>query len=246
MFNSTGNNFGAGQIQFKDYQCDAFVILNAKFTIDTTDPAYQAAQELEIYVPDLMISRSVDVPVAVKFTDRRTVSGETVNADGGTILHSQIANKNTLVIEKLADFDEMGEITIYIQAMYATLGQSSNASQAEKLQVTIQQADQYLWLSDSSFCAVYEHWAFLLIGFSNCLYAHRQTPWEGTLNNVPTDITADVAFIGGHNNYNPNFTGVGEAHIENGVFTMQERMYNFTEGSPKPFIHAFLVRDNDN
>lgn len=246
MFNSTGNNFGTGTIQFKDYQCDAFVILNSKFTIDTTDDAYQAAQQLEIYVPELSISRSVDVPVVARFTDRRTVSGETQNWDGGTVLHSQIANKNTLVIEKLPALEGKGVITIYIQAMYATLGQSSNSSMAEKLMVSIQQAEQVVWMTDTSFCVVYDGWAYLVMGFSNCQYAQRQTPWEGTLVNVPTDITADVAFIGGRNTYNPNFTGVSEAHIEGGVFTMPERMYNFTEGSPKPYIHAFLVRNNNN
>ena len=29
MFNSTGNNFGAGQIAFKDYQASNYVVLNS-------------------------------------------------------------------------------------------------------------------------------------------------------------------------------------------------------------------------
>ena len=52
-FNSTGNNFGAGQIAFKSHQEENFVVLNAKFTYNPESPEYQAADVLEIYVPDL-------------------------------------------------------------------------------------------------------------------------------------------------------------------------------------------------
>lgn len=57
-FNSTGNNFGAGQIAFKSHQEENFVVLNAKFTYNPESPEYQAADVLEIYVPDLSIDRS--------------------------------------------------------------------------------------------------------------------------------------------------------------------------------------------
>ena len=43
MFNSTGNNFGAGVIQFKDVNEGNFLILNAKFTCSPQDADYQAA-----------------------------------------------------------------------------------------------------------------------------------------------------------------------------------------------------------
>ena len=41
-FNSTGNNFGAGQIAFKSHQEQNFVVLNAKFTYN---PDITEAQE---------------------------------------------------------------------------------------------------------------------------------------------------------------------------------------------------------
>ena len=67
MFYSTGNNFGAGQITFKDYQASNYVVLNAKVTFDPTDPDYQACDQLEIYVPDLTIDRSPMGGVFVRF-----------------------------------------------------------------------------------------------------------------------------------------------------------------------------------
>lgn len=74
MFNSTGNNFGAGSIQFKDYQAENYVVLNAKFSYDPTNAAYQAADALEIYVPDLSINRSTVAGVIMTFQDRYVYS----------------------------------------------------------------------------------------------------------------------------------------------------------------------------
>ena len=96
MFNSISNNFGAGTIQFKDYQTENYVVLNAKFTYDTTSPEYQAADVLEIKVPDLMLSRSADTGVFTRFIDRREYSSYTMNYDGGTVIRSWIKDKNTI------------------------------------------------------------------------------------------------------------------------------------------------------
>lgn len=244
MFVSISNNFGAGQIQFKDYQCDKYVVLNAKFTVDTDSADYLAASRLEIKVPDLSIGRSVEVPVAIRFIDRRTIGGEQVICDGGTVLKSKVRDKNTISIERHPLFDNKGVVTIIISAMYATL---NNGNQPQKMQRTllrIQQETQYLNMTDSSYFVADEHWVFLCLCYSDCQHAYKKQPWEATLVNFPTDAAADVAFIGGVNGYNPKVCGMSEAHIENGVFTMQERMYNFCEGYPKPFVFAFIVRDS--
>jgi hypothetical protein len=244
MFVSISNNFGAGQIQFKDYQCDKYIVLNAKFTVNTSSPAYLAASRMEIKVPDLSIGRSVEVPVAIRFTDRRTISGQEVNCDGGTVLISKVADKNTIVIERHRLFDNKGVVTIIISAMYATLNNGNNPQKVQRAMLRIQQETQYLIMSDSSYFVTDEHWVFLCLCYSECQYAYKKQPWEAALVNFPTDAAADVAFIGGVNGYNPKVCGMSEAHIENGVFTMQERMYNFCEGYPKPFVFAFIVRDS--
>ena len=100
MFNSTGNNFGAGSIQFKDYQAENYVVLNAKFSYDPTNAAYQAADVLEIYVPDLSINRSAVAGVILTFQDRYVYSSYTWNNDGGTAIKSWIKDKNTICLEK--------------------------------------------------------------------------------------------------------------------------------------------------
>ena len=48
MIIATGNNFGAGEICFKDYQTDNMVVLQGKFMADASHEAFRNADILEI------------------------------------------------------------------------------------------------------------------------------------------------------------------------------------------------------
>ena len=243
LFNSTGSNFGAGTIAFKSHQEENFVVLNAKFTYDPENAAYQAADVLEIYVPDLSIDRSAIAGVIMRFRDVRDSYGYTWDNSGGTVLKSWVKDKNTLCIEKLTNFDEKGEITVYIYALYTMLARGGNPIKGTKVRLQTSQETTYLrWDSESMFVE-FEHWIFLYMGFSSCTYAYRDSPWECNLDNLPSGITADLPFCGGGNQYNPSVDGISEAHIENGVFTCQTRTAGFEDTAHDPFIFAFLVRD---
>ena len=246
MFNSTGNNFGAGTIQFKDYQAENYVVLNAKFTYDPTNAAYQAADVLEIYVPDLAIDRSAVAGVIMRFRDVRVSYGYTWDNSGGTVLKSWIKDKNTICIEKLTNFDEKGDITIYMQALYPMLNQPGSPIKGTRTRINMTQETRYLYWDSETFCVIFDHWVFVHIGFSSCSYSYRDSPWEATMGNFPTDVCADVPFCGGGNQYNPSVNGISEAHIENGIFTCQERTSGFEDTGYDPFIFAFLVRDGEN
>ena len=244
-FNSTGNNFGAGAIAFKSYQEQNYVVLNAKFSFRTDSPEYLAADVLEIYVPDLSIERSAITGVMMRFIDRRTFSNRTYSYDGGTVLKSWIKDKNTLCIEKLTNFDDKGEVIIYIQALYTMLGRSGNPIRGTMTRLEFSQEAQYLRWNYDSLCVIFDHWVFLHMEFSSCSYAYRDLPWECNMDNFPKDVTADVPFPGGSNQFNPSVNGMSEAHIENGVFTCQERELGFESTGYDPFIFAYLVRDNE-
>ena len=84
MFTSTGNNFGAGSIQFKDYQAENYVVLNAKFTYDPT-----------------MLGLSTQVPMNVVYlTDG---SNRKVNVKNGRgILFRHVSPKTLAFNDKLA------------------------------------------------------------------------------------------------------------------------------------------------
>ena len=243
-FNSTGNNFGSGSISFKSHQEQNFVVLNAKFTYNPESPEYQAADVLEIYVPDLSIERSAIAGVFLRFRDVHNNYGYTWDNSGGTVLKSWVKNKNTLCIEKLTNFDDKGEITIYVLALYTMLARGGNPIKGTRVRLETTTEDNYLYWSSDTFFVQFEHWVFLHMLFSSCAYAHRDSPWECSLDNFPTDVTADLPFCGGGNQYNPSVDGMSEAHIENGVFTCETRTSGFEDTAHDPFIFAFLVRDN--
>ena len=94
MFVSTGNNFGAGPISFKDVQESEYVVLNAKISCVPTSAAYQAAEQLEIYVPALSIDRSAESFATAVYTDRVPHTGYTTVFDGGTFLKTWIKDRN--------------------------------------------------------------------------------------------------------------------------------------------------------
>jgi len=246
MFNSTGNNFGAGQIRFKSYQASNYVVLNAKFSFDPTNEDYQACEQLEIYVPDLSIDRSAVAGVFVRFEDKKEYSWGTYTYDGGTALKSWIKDKNTIVIEKQTWFDEYGPLIIYIQTLYPQLNQGANVIKGTRQRLTVTSEGNYLRFSGDTFVVVFDNWVFMHLLFSNCAYDHRDLPWEATFQEMPADVTADVPVPGGGNQYHQDCLGMGECHIENGVFTMSDRVIGFWDTGNDPFAFAFLVRgDNE-
>ena len=158
MFNSISNNFGAPQIQFKDYQAPNYVVLNAKVTFDPTNPAYQACDQLEITVPDLTIDRSTIGGVFVRFVETQTYSWGDSIYDGGTVLKSWIKDKNTIVVEKQPWFDQNGPLILYFVTMYAQLNQGANTIKGTKQRLTVTTEGNYLRFSSDSFVVVFDHW----------------------------------------------------------------------------------------
>ena len=240
MFNSIGNNFGAGQISFKDYQAENYVVLNSKFSFDPTNADYQACDQLEIYVPDLTIDRSAVGGVFIRFVEDYHYSWGDSVYDGGTVLKSWIKDKNTIVIEKQPWFDENGPLIIYIVTLYPQL---TIKSTMQRLTMTTE--GNYLRFGYETFMVEFEHWVFIHLMFSGVTYAYREALWEVTMEQLPADITADVPICGGRNQMHPNCDGMAEAHIENKVLTSQRRVMGFFDTAHDPFVYAFLVRDNN-
>ena len=62
MIISTGNNFGAEHIEFKEFVSDNMVILNGRVSFDHTKEEYLKSKVLEIYIPELPMKRSLKQP----------------------------------------------------------------------------------------------------------------------------------------------------------------------------------------
>lgn len=246
MFNSTGNNFGAGVIQFKDVQESNYIVLNAKFTCSPQNAAYQAADVLEIYVPELSIARSTEAGVVVRIRIREDMYGRTYNYDCGTVAKSWVKDANTLCIEKLPIFDEQTELIIYIQTLYCQLGQGGNSSKGKKKSITCVSEDSFLRFGSSdTLCVVFEKWAFVHLMYDSCTYAMRDKDWEAFFENLPTDITVDLPVMAAANYKISSLGSINECHIEEGYFTFPyaERGLGLDNTANYVFCFAYLIRD---
>ena len=248
MFNSTGNNFGAGVIQFKDVQESNYIVLNAKFTCNPQSAEYQAAEVLEISVPKLSIFRSTIAGVVARFKYSETAYGYTSIYDAGTVLKSWVKDANTICIEKLPIFDDRQELIIYIQTLYCMLGQGGNASKGKEKRITCVSEDNYLRLDTSyTICVVFPKWIFYHMMFGSCTWAYRDKDWEAFLDGLPDDVDADVPVISASNYRFPHLGAVTESRLEEGYFLLpaNERASGFENTGNYVFSFGYLVRDFD-
>lgn len=245
MFNSTSNNFGAGVIQFKDVQESNYLVLNARLTVDSSAAAYLAAEELEIYVPDLTIGRSTVCGVVCQYKDRGVSYGSAYVYDAGTVLKSWVKDKNTIVIEKLPEFDNRGELTIWIQAMYCQLNQGGNTVRGTKTRLTFTDPNRYTFWTSDSICVIFQKWVFLHAQIDSVSWDAGDADFEVTVQGLPTDIDAEVPMMMNVSYGNDNLGGVNASKIEAGVWSIkgEDRSMGFRNTSNKPFMFAYLVRD---
>lgn len=245
MFVSTGNNFGAGQISFKDVQESNYVVLNTKFTCVPTSEEYQAAEQLEIYVPDLSIDRSTVSFATGLYTDRVPHSTYTTVHDGGTFLKTWIKDKNTIVIEKLPAFDGKNDLIIYIQALYPQLNAGANTIRCRKTKLRITQPTYYCSWDSDSICGIFDKWVFLHMQIDSISYSAETADMVANLENFPTDVDAEVPILMPDNGRQNVFGGVNKTFISNGVWTSpkEERCMGFYNTGSNNFMIAYLVRD---
>lgn len=242
MFNSTGNNFGAGVIGFKDVREDGYIVLNAKFSCSPVAEAYRAATVLEIYVPELNISRRTESAVVVRFKETDRYGSL---CDRGTFAKSWIKDSRTICIEKLSVFDEFDEIIIYIQALYCQLAQGSNAIKGTRRAITAISNGNYLSFDYDNICVVFERWIFFHMMFKSCAYKYQKLDWEAYFDGLPEDVTADVPVITNGNYNYQNLGGITESRIEEGYWSLpaSERGSEFGSSSNDAFSFAYLIRD---
>lgn len=243
MITSTGNNFGHGPIEIKDYQDDRLVVLNAKFTIDPKSEAYLDAEVLEIYLPDLSIPKS---PVASCYMGAMEVINpgkyNELRYQIGTVLKTWIKDRNTVCIEKLPIYDDMDEITIWICSMYPTVGKRGEVTTFVKTRVDYQVEETNVTVDDLE-AVVQDGWCFLHLYFSRCGAIQDNVPVVGNLDGFPTDVSIDVPMMGGsHDAVHPGATYV-DVKIENGVLTIANPTVRMSNSGYRPLLLFFAVRD---
>ena len=137
MITAISNNFGAGEIQLKDFQKEGLVVLNGAFEFNPANAAYLAAEVLEIKVPELMVSKSTNAVVYLIDMDNEMPHA--------TLMRAWIKDSRTICMEPCRCFDSKSRlqvvvcrgfvakgreqtwfwIVLYVQAWLRNLGSSS-------------------------------------------------------------------------------------------------------------------------
>jgi hypothetical protein len=233
------NNFGGGSVTLKDYQSKEICILNGKIIVDPTNPAYIAANRLELdFHSDFAMSKSA-------MSSAFLVSNAPIYRDG-TVLHCWIEN-NKLCIEKLTIWDSYGNYEIYINTAFVTRGYRGVLSYTQTKPVTINNNDlfrfshkNYVETDDFiSFAAV-----FLI--FPNSI-VNGQGPFNLQVSGIATNVSVEIPII--VTDFPSRFMTGNKLII--GTFENGNLNFSFPDntspmGGGRSFFNFIAVRDKSN
>lgn len=236
MFNSISNNFGAGVIQFKDFQSEKLTILNAMFSFNPDSGEYQAAETLEIKVPNLKMKKSA---VTAAFV----VSSEE-NYQYGTVLKTWIKDANTICIEKIEGWNQPGPWTIYINAAYVKLGCRSAVEVTGTLTPAIG-SDMTGFRSNGFYATAEPGWCYVCFRFrtSNSLEHDKELVFHFT--GLPEDTDCNVPIVFMNASVDKKGSPIGHAHIKGNeltIYGIPPHVYTSNDGH---FINVFMVRGSE-
>ncbi len=227
------NNFGAAEIELRDWQEKGLVILNGVVSIDTENESYKAAEVLEITVTDLSICRSAVTAVFLRSS----------KSDGAsTIVKSWIKDARTICIEKLPEFDEFGPLTLYFASAYVMLGQRMDCPMNAVIRPTIVNGEAGKQSVSNAKAVVTDNWCYLYICFDKFAGENYKDAFECTLEGLPEDI--DITFpVVTASAYSYTFgTPTSVCRLKGKTLSCEGRLA-FGEGSNQgDFINIFIVR----
>ena len=242
MIIATGNNFGAGEIRFLDYQAENMVILQGKFIVDASAEAFQKADVLEIYVPTLTIGKSTEVPAYMV--------GKVKDYNGlmqlrGTIVKTWLKGHNTICLEKITDWDVGTELTYYFALAYISLGKRAEYKRegGVTLKLTEPSADGEWRFSSQGMCVVRDNWVFCCAPFDDLYTSEDDVPFTFRLEGLPDYIELDIPMIGNDSSWTPWGNDMPEFHIKGDLFSCTKGLpesVNHPNGGQ--FFHFFAVR----
>lgn len=209
---ATGNNFGAGDISFRAFFEENYLILNSEVSFDPSNAAYQAVEQLEIYVPDLPLEKSA-ITGMLMFG---TLNGQ----KNGTAIKAWIKDKNTIAVEKVTAWDDNETVTLVF----------SNSFVPRNIKGTIKKLPRkYITLTDKvgnistyqSYWTFTEDWVFMAITFSSIEQTDATTNISFKIQNLPEIEDFDTILMDNQAVSPSVGTKMFRLEIRNNVFTVE-------------------------
>ena len=233
MIISTGNNFGAEHIEFKEFFSENMVILNGRFSFDHTKPEYLNAKVLEIYVPDLPMKRSLETAVFLLFDNQI--------GRMGTIVKSWIKDKNTICLENFEEPERFGNREFWFTCAYLPMGQRNTFEVEGQVDLML---ENFSWSQREEYaCAIVrEKWAYICFVIEGFYQSEANVPYSIDLTNFPTDIVADVPYVVQTTNKSGWGSHIVSCTISDGKFNNPGNSEQLLKDASSSFVKVFIVK----
>lgn len=233
MIISTGNNFGAEHIEFKEFFSENMVILNGRFSFDHTKPEYLNAKVLEIYVPDLPMKRSLDTAVFMLYDNQI--------GRMGTIVKSWIKDKTTICLENFDVPERFGNREFWFTCAYLPMGQRNTFEVEGQVDLKL---ENFSWSQREEYaCAIVrEKWAYICFVIEGFYQSEANIPYSIDLTNFPTDIVADVPYVVQTTNKSGWGSHIVSCTISDGKFNNPGNSEQLLKDASSSFVKVFIVK----
>ena len=233
MIISTGNNFGAEHIEFKEFFSESMVILNGRFSFDHTKPEYLNAKVLEIYVPDLPMKRSLETAVFMLYDNQI--------GRMGTIVKSWIKDKTTICLENFDVPERFGNREFWFTCAYLPMGQRNTFEVEGQVDLKL---ENFSWSQREEYaCAIVrEKWAYVCFVIEGFYQSEANVPYSIDLTNFPTDIVADVPYVVQTTNKSGWGSHIVSCTISDGKFNNPGNSEQLLKDASSSFVKVFIVK----
>ena len=233
MIISTGNNFGAEHIEFKEFFSENMVILNGRFSFDHTKPEYLNAKVLEIYVTELPMKRSLETAVFMLYDNQI--------GRMGTIVKSWIKDKTTICLENFDVPERFGNREFWFTCAYLPMGQRNTFEVEGQVDLKL---ENFSWSQREEYaCAIVrEKWAYICFVIEGFYQSEANVPYSIDLTNFPTDIVADVPYVVQTTNKSGWGSHIVSCTISDGKFNNPGNSEQLLKDASSSFVKVFIVK----
>lgn len=233
MITAIGNNFGAGTITFRGYSSADILVLNGKVDVSASDPAFLAADALEVYLPDQPMRKSAETAVYLVMRMQSSMPH-------ATIVKARLRGGNTIRIEKCPLYQYYGDFTLVFACTFVPRGEAGPFT-FEGVTPVSASAEAGEAVAAQSACVVREHWASLFVSFSSLHGEEAEEPFSFEVAGLPEDIRAEIPImICG--DISASGTQVMMAEVTGRRFRIASPGYQFGWPYGTKFLKAFFVR----
>lgn len=244
---STGNNFGyAGQIGFNAFLSENLIVLNGRFSVDTTTEEYRSAETLEVCLPQLPMAKSAVSNAYIRASVMLNPGTAYERTESiGTVVGAWITGGDTLRIEKLTEYDGNGSFEILLCSMFTTRGYRGEVANLTQTAVKFTVLSDVSAKANDLMCITTEGWSFIHLYFNtSSSFFSREIRVQ--LEGFPENASADVFLVGGGQQTMYRGAHISEGRIGNGILTVPEPAASMSDTGENSFLYAFIVRGSAN